>query len=97
MTNRWVSLDEVPAASWQGVEALAFRSTVALLEGESRYHTFAQEAKTGAIPNELPPGELLLIRWVDPDDAGNDHRFAVDDFILSWKGKYPTGTTFLIR
>ncbi|MBQ7188369.1 MAG: hypothetical protein IJR99_03040 [Kiritimatiellae bacterium] len=97
VTNRWVSLDEVPAASWQGVEALAFRSTVALLEGESRYHTFAQEAKTGAIPNELPPGELLLIRWVDPDDAGNDHRFAVDDFILSWKGKYPTGTTFLIR
>lgn len=97
VTNQWAPLDKVPSASWQGVETLAYHSTVALQEGESKYHTFANETKTGVIPDELPPGALLLIRWIDTDDAGNDHRFAVDDFTLSWKGKYPTGTTFLIR
>ena len=97
VTNQWVPLDEVPSASWQEAAALTYHSPVALQEGEAKYHTFTHETKTDVIPNELPPGMLLLIRWVDSDDAGNDHHFAVDDFSLSWKGKYPTGTIFLIR
>jgi autotransporter-associated beta strand protein len=32
------------------------------------------------------PGDTLWIRWLENNDAGNDHGLAIDNFSLSWTG-----------
>jgi CSLREA domain-containing protein len=31
----------------------------------------------------IPPGEEIMLRWSDVDDAGNDHGFGIDDFSVT--------------
>lgn len=37
----------------------------------------------------LNPGQELMIRWYDINDAGNDHGFGVDDFSISFSQVVP--------
>ena len=30
------------------------------------------------------PGKIVLLRWTDPDDIGNDHGFGIDDLSVTW-------------
>jgi len=37
----------------------------------------------------LSPGEEIFLRWLDLDDAGNDHGFGIDNFSVSFSSVVP--------
>ena len=70
---------------------------VTLLDGISPINTLTAGALDGnliinqsilsniTIPGlVLADGEFLMLKWDDPDHAGNDHGLSVDDFSVSW-------------
>lgn len=42
----------------------------------------AAKAATITLPADLPEGHFFAIKWIDLNDAGNDHALAVDNFTL---------------
>jgi hypothetical protein len=46
---------------------------------------YTSAARSAAITRyPILPGEVLLLRWSDPDDAGGDHGFGIDDLTVGW-------------
>ncbi|EEF61632.1 PEP-CTERM sorting domain-containing protein [Pedosphaera parvula] len=81
------SSDAAGTQSWTSYASLNFTSpttgaTAAALDGNNAAnHTFISATLTGITLNA---GDEIFFRWVDLNDAGNDHGLAVDDFTLSY-------------
>jgi uncharacterized protein len=82
---------------WVGFSALDFNSpitgaTAATLDGNlaANRTVFSNVLLSGVTLN---PGEELFLRWLDPDDSGNDHGFGVDDFSVSASNVVPEPAT----
>ena len=41
-----------------------------------------QAAVSATLPVNVKPGEVLLLRWTDNDEAGSDHALAIDDLSI---------------
>ena len=77
----------VDNAGWTAFSALNFLTpttgaTAAALDGNlaANRTAFTGVVLTGVTIN---PGEEIFLRWLDLDDSGSDHGFAVDDFSVS--------------
>jgi uncharacterized repeat protein (TIGR01451 family) len=78
-----------PTVGWTDFNALDFVSpvtgtTAASLDGNVNRLLFSQ-----SLAVTVAPGQEIWLRWVDTNDAGNDHALAIDDVSVTPRG----GTT----
>jgi hypothetical protein len=77
-----VTSANVPATGWTTHAPLSFTGPIAAaasatLDGNLGLNRTAISATLTVTVN---PGQEIWLRWQDPDDAGNDHGLAIDDF-----------------
>ena len=77
--------------TWSRIPDLCF-VTPAYGEGLSGA-TNLTSVLTGTLRTSVPPRAVLSLRWVDADDPGTDHRFAIDDFSVTWRAGPPPAET----
>jgi hypothetical protein len=77
---------------WTSASALDFTTptvgaTAAALDGNiAPNRTGISAAIAGAV---VAPGQELFLRWLDLNDAGNDHGVALDDMTVTWTSVAP--------
>lgn len=81
-----IGTTSITSGSFKTVSALSFTSpitsaTASALDGNAA----ANRVSISATVTEVPwgPGQTLVLRWSDVDDAGSDDALAVDDFSFS--------------
>ena len=77
-----------PATLWNDFNTLDFVSpttgaTAAALDGNAAAN---RTAKSGTLTVTVNAGQEIWLRWMDINDAGNDHGLAVDDFSVTPQG-----------
>lgn len=77
-----------PSTGWTSVPGLDFLGPVAsasasALDGNQAANRAALAAN---LPLAVANGQEIWLRWRDPNDSGNDHGLAVDDFSLTPNG-----------
>jgi hypothetical protein len=82
ITNCMLALNDT--AEWRPVAALDYDSplTTSTTNAGPCYESAARSAAITRYP--ILPGEVLLLRWSDPDEAGGDHGLAIDDLTVGW-------------
>jgi endonuclease G len=80
-----------PAAEWTTFSALNFTgpvvgATATVLDGNAPANRVAISATLAVTVNG---GQEIWLRWQDPDDTGNDHGLAIDDFSVTANGVSP--------
>lgn len=85
-TNAISALTPGTDADWTLLSAGSFSSlvntaTAAAIDGNAPANRTNLALKTAIT---VPPGSFVLLRWSDPDHAGNDHGLAVDDLRVDW-------------
>ena len=91
VTNRVVPLTE---GVWHRLNALCFDSPCVTNEVQSAGAVTADVSADGCVclSRPIPPGGVLLLRWVDVDDLGSDHAFGIDSVRVAWtSGETPAG------
>lgn len=84
---------------WVGVAALDFisprHSGAGSLDGtlSANRQIFGATSLPGV---QLQPGQELFLRWLDANDAGNDHAFAVDNVSVSYSAVPEPGDCALV-
>ena len=81
-----------PTTGWTAFTALDFVSptvgaTAAALDGNAAAN---RTAKSASLVVTINPGQEIWLRWIDINDAGNDHGFGIDDLSIIPNG--PAGT-----
>jgi hypothetical protein len=74
-----------PASGWTTLSALNFTgpvvgATATVLDGNAPANRVAISATLSVTING---GQEIWLRWQDPDDTGNDHGLAIDDFSVT--------------
>src|SRR5262249_31127478 len=77
-----------PATGWTTFAPLSFTgpitgATAAALDGNAPANRTAISATLTVTVND---GQEIWLRWQDPDDSGNDHGLAIDDFSVTANG-----------
>ena len=72
------------AGSWHGVNALCFDAPVVTNANQLVGAVYRSAMMSAVITRPVAPGQVVLLRWSDPDDTGNDHAFGIDDLTVSW-------------
>jgi len=77
-----------PATGWTTFAPLSFTGPIALasaaaLDGNAPANRILKSATLSVTANA---GQEIWLRWQDPDDAGNDHGLAIDDFSVAANG-----------
>jgi hypothetical protein len=82
ITNGVLPLSDT--AEWRPVAALDYDSplTTNTQDDGACYVSAARSAAITRYP--ILPGEVLLLRWSDPNDAGGDHGLGIDDLTVGW-------------
>ncbi len=83
-----------PTSGWTTFAPLSFTGPItgaaaATLDGNSPANRIPISASLAVTVNS---GQEIWVRWQDPDDAGNDHGLAIDDFSVTASGIPPTPT-----
>jgi hypothetical protein len=83
ITNGVLPLNDT-AAEWRPVAALDYDSpqTTNTQDDGACYESAARSAAITRYP--ILPGEVLLLRWSDPNDTGGDHGLAIDNLTVGW-------------
>ena len=88
-----LTLDADTGGAWLPLPALdfygpTFSDTSSALDGNNptNRQTFANVVLTGVT---VQPGEILVLRWLDLNDAGGDHGLAIDDLTVVFPGVIP--------
>ena len=90
-----MALNSGSAKSWNAVDALSFLTpATADVHGSGAVTGFSKDL-SATFGIRLLPGSILLLRWADADDAGNDHAMGIDDLTVTWH--HGGGTLFLLR
>src|SRR5262245_20564865 len=85
----------VPTTGWTTYSPLSFTgpiatATAAALDGNANANRIPISATLTVTVNN---GQEIWLRWQDPDDTGNDHGLAIDDFSVTASGTVtPTPT-----
>ncbi len=91
VTNRVVPLNE---GVWYRLNALCFDSPCVTNEVQPAGAVTADVSAEGCarLVRPIPPGGVLLLRWVDVDDPGIDHAFGLEHVRVAWtSGEAPAG------
>jgi len=82
--------DAVNANAWTSFPALSFVTPIATanagaIDGNAAANraAFAPVLLSGVT---VAAGEEIFLRWLDPNDSGNDHGFGIDDLVVSFSG-----------
>ena len=83
-----------PSTGWSVLTALDFvgpkaTTTAGALDGNLAAN---RTAKSATLVAAVAAGQELWLRWLDPNDAGNDHGLAIDDLIVTPNCVAPTIT-----
>jgi hypothetical protein len=81
VTNRALPLHQ---GVWRRVNALCFDSPLVTNATQDAGAATASSELSAVVTRPVPAGEVILLRWSDPDDAGNDHAFGIDDLEVDW-------------
>ena len=81
ITNRAVSLNQ---GIWCRVNALCFDTPLVTNAVRPCGAVHAAAPRSATLSRPVFPGDVILLRWSDVDDAGNDHAFGIDDLRVSW-------------
>ncbi|HRR34443.1 MAG TPA: hypothetical protein P5026_10110 [Kiritimatiellia bacterium] len=92
VTNRVIPLNE---GVWHRLNAFCFDSPLVTNELFQKGGAVTNDVSADGyvrLPRPIPPDGVLLLRWVDVDDSGNDHAFGIDYLSVSWTaGDVPVG------
>jgi endonuclease G, mitochondrial len=77
-----------PTTGWTTFSALSFTGPVATatagaLDGNNSSNRLL---KSATLAVSVSTGQEIWLRWQDPDDSGNDHGLAIDDFSVTAHG-----------
>jgi hypothetical protein len=86
VTNRVLPLT---AGVWRTVRALCFDTPLVTNDAQSAGAAYASAARSAAFTRPVPAGAVVLLRWSDADDTGNDHGFGIDDLAVAWAAGEP--------
>ena len=83
-----------PASGWSSVPDLSFTGPIAAaaaatLDGNAGTNRTLKSATLAVTVND---GQEIWLRWQDPDDTGNDHGLAIDDFSVTANGSVTADT-----
>ena len=81
LTNRVVPLNQ---GIWCRVNALCFNSPLVTNAAQPYGAAYAAASRSAALARPVWPGGVVLLRWSDLDDVGNDHALGVDDLRVAW-------------
>jgi hypothetical protein len=81
VTNRVLPLNQ---GVWRSMPALGFASPAVTGATQSAGAIYLSDAKSATLTRPVPAGAVVLLRWSDPDDAGADHAFGIDDLSVTW-------------
>jgi hypothetical protein len=82
ITNGVLPLSDT--AEWRPVAALDYDSPLTT-NTQADGACYVSAARSAAITRyPILPGEVLLLRWSDPNDAGGDHGLGIDDLTVGW-------------
>src|SRR4029078_7147713 len=76
---------DVPATGWTPFAPLSFPGPIAIttagaLDGNAAANRTVIAA---TLPATVNAGQEIWLRWQDPNDTGNDHGLAIDDFSVT--------------
>ncbi len=86
VTNRVLPLNQ---GVWHSVGALGFDSPAVTNATQSPGAFYQSSALSAEITQPVAAGQVVLLRWSDVDDAGNDHAFGIDDLTVAWSAAVP--------
>ena len=69
---------------WHPVHALCFDSPVVTNAEQVSGPVYQARELSAAILRPVLPGCVVMLRWSDNDDPGNDHAFGIDDVNVAW-------------
>ena len=84
-----------PASGWTTFAPLSFTGPIATATAAALDGNFGanRTAKSATLTVTVNDGQEIWLRWQDPDDTGNDHGLAIDDFSVTANGNgTPTPT-----
>jgi|GEM_PF-2967961 len=84
ITNGVLPLNDT-AAEWRPVAALDYDSPLVTNATRNAGACYESAARSAAITRyPIRSGEVLLLRWSDPNDTGGDHGLAIDNLTVGW-------------
>ncbi len=86
-------------AAWTALNALDFTGPIATatavsLDGNALANRINLSATLSGV--SLAPGQELFLRWLDLNDAGNDHGLAIDDLNVTALTVVPEPSTWVL-
>jgi len=91
------TVDDLISGTWTGVPALDFVSPITnsgAITGALNGNDPANRRELSATLNVLIlPGQEIMLRWMDINDAGNDHGLAIDDLSVTPRSQPVLGMT----
>lgn len=73
-----------PAGNWDGVGPIGTVATASALDGNAAANrATGRGGTTPGVGLNWAPGALLIIRWWDDNNTGNDHGLAIDDVTVT--------------
>ncbi len=91
------TVDDLIGGTWIGVPALDFVSPITnsgAITGALNGNDPANRRELSATLNVLIlPGQEIMLRWMDINDAGNDHGLAIDDLSVTPRSQPVLGMT----
>lgn len=87
------TVDDLTTGTYTGVAGLNFVSptlsaSAGALNGNDSANRVTYNVSFNVI---IPPGEEIMIRWIDTDDSGSDHGLAIDDLTLVFRAGSTAG------
>ncbi len=81
VTNRALPLTQ---GVWRRVRMQGFETPAVTNADQSAGAGYWSTNTTAVLGCPVPADAVLLLRWCDVDDAGNDHGFGIDDLSVVW-------------
>ena len=81
VTNSVVPLN---LGTWHRVSALCFDTPLVTNASQHAGAVYRAAGLAASLKRPIAPGQVVLLRWSDTDDVGNDHAFGIDDLTVSW-------------
>jgi hypothetical protein len=86
VTNRVLPLTQ---GVWRRVRLLCFDSPAVTNATQAAGAAYRSAARSATFQRPVPAGAVVLLRWSDLDDAGNDHALGIDDVSVTWATGMP--------
>ncbi len=69
---------------WTAVPGLGFDSPVVTNADQAAGAVAVSAERRAVLTEPVQPGDVIILRWRDTDDAGSDHAFGIDELAVTW-------------